>query len=514
MLQLSNVKIYHLEDLQTIVEDLNFIVNDGEKVAIIGEEGTGKSTLLEWIYQPNESIEYVEISGRIVNNFIHMEYIPQFVDENNLKVKVIDFIFDKKNIERIDYNYLYKLASLLDLSVNLIHSEQVMEDLSGGERLKVQVLKALVMHPDLLLLDEPSNDLDIESIQWLEDFIIETDITILFISHDELFLSKTANKIVHLELEKHRTIPKNSVETLGYLDYVEQRRQSKDKSRQVALNQREEDKTRTMKLKETKSKVHNALGNAASSAEGRLLKKKMQSIKSTKKRFDREAENFEEIPYWDETIDLRFDKTKPLKARKDIVFFNQEIIQLQNEKILKNLKFSVKSFDKVGIIGSNGVGKSTFLKKIYQKLLTDETLSVGYMPQDYTDKLKTTISPVEYLEKTGSKEERTHIMTALGNLNFSEDEMSRSIQSLSGGQKSKLLLLEMELAGNNVLLLDEPTRNLSPLSQPVLREAFVDFEGTIITISHDRLFLKEVCQIVYSLSEDGIQPLNDLKQLD
>src|SRR5699024_7204883 len=162
------------------------------------------------------------------------------------------------------------------------------EDLSGGERLKVQLLKALVMHPDLLLLDEPSNDLDIDSIQWLEDFIKSVDITIILISHDELLLSKTVSKIVHLELEKHQTIPKNTVKSLGYEDYVEQRKRSKNKSRQVALNQREEDKRKTMRLKETKSKVHSALENSTSPAEGRLLKQKMQSIKSTEKRFSRE----------------------------------------------------------------------------------------------------------------------------------------------------------------------------------------------------------------------------------
>lgn len=514
MLQLSNVKMYHLNDLQTIIENLNFVVNDGEKVAIIGEEGTGKSTLLEWISQPDKAFEYAEVKGNIVNEFIHTEYIPQFVSKENLQDKVNGFIFNEKNIEMMDYNYLYKLAALLNLEVDLIHSEQKIEDLSGGERLKVQVLKALATNPDLLLLDEPSNDLDIESIQWLEKFIIETDMTILLISHDELFLSKTVNKIVHLELEKHQTIPKNTVESLGYQTYVKQRAHSKSKTRQIALNQREEDKKRTMQLKEVKSKVHNALSSSSSSAEGRLLKEKMQSIKSTERRFGKEAENFEDIPYWDEAIDLRFDKMKPLKSRKDIVSFDKESIHLMNHKIISHITFRVQSYEKIGIIGNNGVRKSTLLKMIYRNLSEDETLSVGYMPQDYSEKFSQSISPVEYLKRSGSKEERTEHMTALGYLNFSESEMNRSITSLSGGQQSKLLLLEMELAGNNVLLLDEPTRNLSPLSQPIIREAFQGFEGTIITISHDRLFLREVCEEVYRLSDSGIQLINDLKELD
>lgn len=434
MLQLNNVKIQHLKDLKIIISELDFVVNKGEKVAIIGEEGTGKSTLLEWIYQPNQELAYVDISGKIINNFVHTEYIPQFIAECNLKKSVNEFIFTDKYSENIDYNSFYKLAASLDLDTELIHSQQILNTLSGGERLKVQLLKSLSLNPELLLLDEPSNDLDIQTIEWLEKFIKQTDFAILLVSHDELFLSRTVNKIIHLELQKHHTVPKNSVKSQSYQAYIEQRLNEINKTRQIALNQRAEDKKRTTQLNEVKSKVHNALGNASSPAEGRLLKKKMKTIKSTEKRFEREAANFEEIPFRDEVINIQFDDVQGLKGNRDVLLLNDKKIDLYNGKTLNHLNFRVQSFDKVGIVGNNGVGKSTFLKEIYRILSKDNSVSVGYMPQNYSEKLPPDRSPIEYLKVSGSKDEQTEIMTALGNLNFTVEEMDRPIQSLSGGQ--------------------------------------------------------------------------------
>ncbi len=126
------------------------------------------------------------------------------------------------------------------------------------------------------------------------------------------------------------------------------------------------------------------------------------------------------------------------------------------------------------------------------------------MPQNYADYLRLDETPVEFLRETGDSEERTQVMTYLGSMRFTTDEMHHPIQSLSGGQQAKLLLLKIDLLGQNVLLLDEPTRNFSPLSQPELRKLFKNFKGSIITISHDRMFLKEVCDQVYELKKDGL----------
>ena len=159
---------------------------------------------------------------------------------------------------------------------------------------------------------------------------------------------------------------------------------------------------------------------------------------------------------------------------------------------------------KIGIIGHNGVGKSTFIKQVWQDLKSREDIKAGYMPQNYRDLLLENQTPIEFLSETGAVDELTQVMTYLGSMRFTFEEMHHPVAALSGGQQAKLFLLKIDLAGQNVLLLDEPTRNFSPLSQPELRALFQGFEGAILTISHDGEFLKEVCDVVYELTPHGL----------
>ena len=158
-----------------------------------------------------------------------------------------------------------------------------------------------------------------------------------------------------------------------------------------------------------------------------------------------------------------------------------------------------------GIIGENGAGKSTFLKELRHLLKEKRSITLGYMPQNYHDILNEVDSPIDFLTSTGEAIEREKILTHLASLQFTRNEVHHPISQLSGGQKAKLLLLKMVLDQANVLLLDEPTRNFSPTSQPQIRKLFTDYSGAIITVSHDRTFLKEVCQKIYRLNETGIE---------
>ena len=172
--------------------------------------------------------------------------------------------------------------------------------------------------------------------------------------------------------------------------------------------------------------------------------------------------------------------------------------------LAKNIDLFVRGPEKVCIIGKNGAGKTTLLKHIAAELLARQDIRAAYMPQNYEELLNLDETPVDYLSESGDKEEITKIRTWLGSMKYTADEMSHPVRELSGGQKAKIFLLKMNLSGGNVLILDEPTRNFSPLSNPIIRQVLSDFGGAIISISHDRKYIGEVCETVYELTEEGL----------
>ena len=175
------------------------------------------------------------------------------------------------------------------------------------------------------------------------------------------------------------------------------------------------------------------------------------------------------------------------------------------ENLLEGLSFDIQEGERVAILGRNGCGKTTLLRKIAEEVLVRKDIKASYMPQNYEELLNFDLTPVEFLSETGDKEEISRIRTYLGSMKYTPDEMLHKIADLSGGQKAKLLLLKMSMSGSDVLILDEPTRNFSPLSGPVIRNMLQGFGGTILTISHDRKYIKEVVDTVYELTENGLR---------
>ncbi|MFS9438015.1 ATP-binding cassette domain-containing protein [Streptococcus sobrinus] len=497
MLQMQDLTIVQDKDLHTLIEKLNVTINIGDKVAIIGEEGTGKSTLLQYIYHPEMIVSYASVTGKIVNHFKSMAYLPQILPKEDSQLSISDYLYKDIDYNLFDFNLLYQLATTLHFdSQRFADVDQTVAQLSGGEKIKLQLLKLLAQQPDLLLLDEPSSDLDMETMNWLEKFIAESPLTIIFISHDETLLSKTATHIIHLEQVKKGNQARSTSKALDYKTYINQRQDSRIKQERIAKKEREKQQSRLEKLNRTKSSVRHNLAATKNDVQGRLLAKKMKNILSQEKRFEREEKGFTELPDNPDNIRLFFAAIQTLPAQKILLNY-------QAEKVITGqiIDFTLKGQEKIALIGPNGIGKTTLIRKIYQDLQDKPGVSVGYMPQEYSENVDQNLTALEFLSQSGREEEAR---TLLAGLKFTRNEILHPISHLSGGQKAKLFLAKMVFDRNNILLLDEPTRHFSPSSQPEIRRLLQDYPGAIFTISHDRTFIEQVTQISYQLTEEEL----------
>ena len=509
MLQVKHVTITHKKDLRPLVKDLSFTLNPGDKAAIIGEEGNGKSTILKLIFQESLVEEYVEYTGEIIRNHERPGYLAQELSPEEKARSVYEFLAEEPAFYDMDAKELARLAQRLRLPMELLYEQQTMGTLSGGERIKVQLVRVLCAHPTVFLLDEPSNDIDIETLEWLEGFIRESREPVLYISHDEVLLENTANMVIHLEQVKRKTEPRYTVLRMDYRSYVEQRSRGLMRQEQLAKKERseyEKQQERFQKIQQRVEHQQNAISRQDPHG-GQLLKKKMHAVKALEHRFEREAAERTEIPDTEDAIFFKLAAEAELPRSKRVLdlYLEELTVSGQNGRILaRNIELRVTGPEKICVVGRNGVGKTTLLKKIAAILLPRTDIRAAYMPQNYEELLELDRTPVEFLCESGDKEEATRIRTYLGSMKYTADEMSHPVAELSGGQKSKLLLLKMSLSGANVLILDEVTRNFSPLSNPVIRQHLRDFGGAIISISHDRKYIREVCDTVYELDEEGL----------
>lgn len=573
MLQVKNLSIYHKKDLRPLVTDLSFTLNDGDKAAVIGEEGNGKSTLLKLLYDLDLVEDYAEYKGELLINPSVCGYLPQELPPKDREKDIYTFLCEEPAFLDMDYRELAAMAGSLGLPADLLYSATPMGQLSGGEKIKIQLIRLMSRHPDLFLLDEPSNDIDIETLEWLERFINDCPFPVLYISHDETLLERTANMILHMEQLKRKTESHCTVFRTGYREYVELRRKNLDRQARLA----QEEKAAYEKQQEKFRRIHDKVEyqQAAISRQNpsgaRLLKKKMHAVKSMERRFEKQAENMTKRPDTEEAIFFRFAPGEGIPAGKWIVDYELPLLNAGGRELSRNIRLQIRGPEKICIIGKNGVGKTTLLRLIAENLLARTDIRTAYMPQNYEELLDLDSTPAEYLARTWelpssesappyrltgnllpgqseaacqtgklppengfpnrmpeeslanrvpenaftnrlnqnrtralTKEELTKIRTYLGSMKYTAQEMDHAIRDLSGGQKAKLLLLKMSMEHRNVLILDEPTRNFSPLSGPVIRELLRDFPGAIISVSHDRKYIREVCDRVLELRPEGL----------
>ena len=282
MLQIRDLSVTMKKDLRQLLKEFTFALNPGDKAAIIGEEGNGKSTLLKLIYDPALVEGYVEYSGAIQKDGMILGYLSQELPPDQAAFTAYEFCCEEPAFLEASPGELAAAAKRLRFPMEWFYSDRKMGTFSGGEKVKLRMALLTLRRPDCYLLDEPSNDLDIETLSWLEEFIRDCPQPVLYISHDELLLERTANVIVHMEQLRRKTLPRWTVARMGYRQYVEERLQKFSHQEQVARKEREEDRKQREKFRKIQQKVEHRL-NTISHAErdhvGQPLKKKMKAVK-------------------------------------------------------------------------------------------------------------------------------------------------------------------------------------------------------------------------------------------
>ncbi|MDE5696433.1 MAG: ATP-binding cassette domain-containing protein [Lachnospiraceae bacterium] len=520
MLQIRQLTIRHKKDYHVLLENFNLCMNPGDKCALIGEEGNGKSTLLKLIYAPDMAEEYVEYEGEILRTGERFGYLPQELPAAHRQNTIYEYLSATDRFYDQSPRELAQLCAKIGFPAERLYSEELLGVLSGGEKIKVQLIRLLIEDPTMLLLDEPSNDLDIETLIWLEGFIQNSGIPVLYISHDETLLERTANRIIHIEQLRRKTTPRCTVVYTDYQNYIANRNMQFEKQEQEAKNERREYDKQQEKFRRIQQKVeHQQNAISRQNPHGAaLLKKTMHRVKAYEARFEKEFENMTEMPEYEEAMFTKFGKQSSIPNGKVVLDFALDTLSVpagegsQEPTVLaRNIHLYIQGSEHICITGKNGCGKTTLMRILAKELQQRTDIKAAYMPQNYEELLDLEQTPVEFLSD-GSKESVSMMRTYLGSMKFTADEMMHPMRELSGGQKAKVMLLYLDTCGCDVLLLDEPSRNFSPLSNPVIRRMLAEYQGAIISVSHDRKYISEVCSKIYELTPEGLARTDQAQQ--
>ena len=308
MLQIKDLTVSMKKDLRGILKDFTFSLNSGDKAAVIGEEGNGKSTLLKLIYDERLVESYAEHSGAIQKDGMILAYLSQELSAEEKEKTAYEFCCEEPAFTESSPGELASASKKLGFPLELFYSDRRMKTFSGGEKVKLRMAMLLLRRPDCYLLDEPSNDIDIETLEWLEQFIRECPAPVLYVSHDETLLENTANVIVHIEQLRRKTLPRYTVARMGYRQYLEERLNKFSHQEQVAKKEREEARKQQERFRQIYQKVEHQQASVSRQDphSGRLLKKKMKAVKSLEHRLERENEEMTEFPDAEDAILVGF----------------------------------------------------------------------------------------------------------------------------------------------------------------------------------------------------------------
>ena len=504
----------------TILQDINFIINEGEKAALIGINGAGKTTLLKII-----TGEYEADSGEVVlQRGATMGYLSQVIDVTSRRTIYEEMLDAKKDIIEMEQKihtleqdisrlsgeklenamesyslltdrfeksngYAWKseiVGVLKGLGFTEAEFDTPIHTLSGGQKTRVALSRILLTQPDIILLDEPTNHLDMDAIRWLETFLSNYRGAVLIVSHDRYFLDRVVSKVIEIEAGKSQTF-------LGsYSQYAEKKKAQRDAQMKLYLNQQQEIRHQEDVITKLRSFNREKSIRRAESREKMLNKMELVDkpvVLNSRMRISLEPE---------------------VISGNDVLTIENLSKSFENKPLFRNLNLSIHRGEVVGLLGANGTGKTTLLKIINRHLRPDSgkihygaKVSIGYYDQEQ-HVLNDENTIFDEISDAYPKLTNTRIRNVLAAFLFTGDRVFQKIGTLSGGEKGRVSLAKLMLSNANFLILDEPTNHLDIQSREILEDAINDYEGTVFYVSHDRYFINQTATRILDLSPDGI----------
>ena len=511
MLLVNNVSLRY--NTRVLFENVNLKFEKGNCYGIIGANGAGKSTFLKVLsgeIEPSKGDVSLEKGERLSvlkqDHFAYEEHTvidtvimgnkelydimkekdeiyakPDFSEEDGMKAAKLEERF----AELDGWNAESDAAMLLnDLGIVPEDHYKLMKEIEAKDKVKVLLAQSLFGNPDVLLLDEPTNDLDLKSIEWLQEFLINFENTVIVVSHDRYFLNKVCTHIADVDFGKIKVYP-------GNYDFWYE-------SSQLALKQaREQNKKKEEKIKELQDFIARFSANASKSKQATSRKKTLEKIE-----LDEIKPSNRKYPY----IDFKPDR----EPGKEILQVKNISKTVDGVKLLDNVSFTVKAHDKIAFLADNENAKTVLFQIIAGEIEPDEgelvwgtTITSAYFPKDNNYLFDTDENITDWLRKYSKDPDETYVRSFLGRMLFSGDEALKQVKVLSGGEKVRCVFSKIMLSGANFLTFDEPTNHLDMESITALNEGMKRFKGNMLFTSHDHELTQTVANRIIDLKEDG-----------
>jgi len=512
-----------------LFSDINFVINDKDRIALMGKNGAGKSTLLKIIAgastptrgrisAPKDSvIAYLpqhlliddqrtvfEEAAQAFSRIHEMEaQITAMNDELATRtdydsdsyyslIEQVSALSEKfYSIEEINYDAEVEKI-LLGLGFERADFTRSTSEFSGGWRMRIELAKILLQKPDLILLDEPTNHLDIESIQWLEEFLINSAKAVIVISHDRAFVDNITTRTIEVTMGRIYDYKVN------YSKYLELRRERREQQ------QKQYDEQQKM-IAETTEFIERFKGTYSKTLQVQSRVKMLEKLELVE--IDEE-----------DTSALRL-KFPPSPRSGNYPVIAEEVGKSYDDHLVfRNASLTIQRGEKIAFVGKNGEGKSTLVKAIMGEIDYDGNLAlghnamIGYFAQNQASLLNEDLTVFQTIDDVAVGDIRTKIKDILGAFMFSGDNIQKKVKVLSGGERTRLAMIKLLLEPVNLLILDEPTNHLDMRTKDILKSALKDFDGTLILVSHDRDFLDGLAEKVYEFGNKQVKEhLGDIK---